>query len=628
VDQHLIPNAIASDEERATLDALIGPPESLWEGGSERSMFEGHMGRGGHELRDQRHHLLPALQAMQSRIGYISPGALNYICQRLGVPPADAWGVASFYALLTLEEHPPVVAHVCDDIACRMCGGLDLCAALERHIGPEGAPAVDGSITWHRSPCLGLCERAPAILFQQAGEQATEIAVAPIDTPDMLRILGDGPNTESAQSGGSRSVPQSTRPDATNLRLLRRVGKIDPEDLDSYRAQGGYEALRQAVSLGPDGVIRELLDSRLMGRGGAAFPTGRKWNDVAHAAVRPHILICNADESEPGTFKDRVLMEEDPFALIEAMTIGGYATGCDRGYIYIRNEYPLATSRLQNAIDDARRRGFLGENVMGGGFRFDIEIRRGAGAYICAEETALFNSIEGLRGEPRNKPPFPTQAGLFRRPTLVNNVETFVNVLDIVQYGGPAYAAIGTQGSTGTKLFCLSGQINEPGVYEVPFGTTLREMIDLAGGVPDGRPIQAVLLGGAAGSFVTPDEFDMPLTFEGTRAAGASLGSGVIMVFDDTIDMKDTLLRIAAFFRDESCGQCVPCRIGTVRQEEALRRLINGQPIGSVADDLALLNDVGQVMRDASICGLGQTAMLAVLSGIQKLRLFDDGKVV
>jgi NADH-quinone oxidoreductase subunit F len=322
-----------------------------------------------------------------------------------------------------------------------------------------------------------------------------------------------------------------------------------------------------------------------------------------------------------------VLMEEDPFGVIEAMTIGGYATGCDRGYIYIRNEYPLATARLQNAIDSAKRRGFLGENVMGEGFNFDIEIRRGAGAYICGEETALFNSIEGLRGEPRNKPPFPTQAGLFRRPTLVNNVETFANVLDIVQHGGPAYAAIGTQGSTGTKLFCLSGRVNEPGVYEVPFGATLRQLIDLAGGVPGERPIQAVLLGGAAGSFVTPDELDMPLTFEGTRAAGVSLGSGVIMVFDDTVDMKDTLLRIAAFFRDESCGQCVPCRIGTVRQEEALRRLINGKPIGSVADDLALLNDVGQVMRDASICGLGQTAMTAVLSGIQKLRLFDDGTV-
>ena len=519
-----------------------------------------------------------------------------------------------------------MVAHVCDDIACRIRGGLGLCEALEREIGPEGTPSNDGRATWRRSPCLGLCERAPAVLLQQAGEHAAEVAIAPVSAPDLLSALANGVDTLTAESGGSASAPQSTGPNAGDLRLLRRVGRVDPESLDAYRASGGYQALRRALDIGPDGVIREVMDSRLMGRGGAAFPTGRKWNDVAHAPVRPHYLICNADESEPGTFKDRVLMEEDPFALIEAMTIGGYATGCEKGYIYIRNEYPLATARLQSAIDHARRRGFLGDDVMGEGVRFDIEIRRGAGAYICGEETSLFNSIEGMRGEPRNKPPFPTQAGLFRKPTLVNNVETFVNVLEIVRDGGPAYAEIGTDGSTGTKLFCLSGNVAKPGVYEVPFGKTLRDLIDLAGGVPDGRPIQAVLLGGAAGSFVTPNELDVPLTFEGTRSIGASLGSGVIMVFDDTVDMADTLLRIAAFFRDESCGQCVPCRVGTVRQEEALQRLIGGQTLGSVEDELALLNDVGQVMRDASICGLGQTAAGAVLSGVQKLHLFQNGK--
>ncbi|HET9015885.1 MAG TPA: NADH-ubiquinone oxidoreductase-F iron-sulfur binding region domain-containing protein, partial [Thermomicrobiaceae bacterium] len=349
------------------------------------------------------------------------------------------------------------------------------------------------------------------------------------------------------------------------------------------------------------------------------------WQDVARAPVRPHYLICNADESEPGTFKDRLLMEEDPFALVEAMTIGGYATGCEQGYIYIRDEYPLAAARVQHAIESARNRGLLGDDIMGRGVRFDIEVRRGAGAYICGEETALFNSIEGLRGEPRNKPPFPTQAGLFRRPTLVNNVETFANVLDIVRDGGPAFAAIGTEGSTGTRLFCLSGRIARPGVYEVPFGVTLRALIDLAGGVPDGRPIRAVLLGGAASSFITPDELDVPLTIEGTRAIGASLGSGVVMVFDDTVDLVDTVLRIAQFFRDESCGQCVPCRVGTARQEEALRRLARRAPLGSVDDELARLTDLDLVMRDASICGLGQTASIAVRSAIQKLGLFSDG---
>ncbi|MGH9174274.1 MAG: complex I 51 kDa subunit family protein, partial [Vicinamibacterales bacterium] len=338
-------------------------------------------------------------------------------------------------------------------------------------------------------------------------------------------------------------------------------------------------------------------DSALTGRGGAAFPTGVKWDGVTKAPERPHYLVCNADESEPGTFKDRVLMESDPFGLIEAMTIAGYAAGCERGFLYIRGEYPIATARIRNAIESARRRGFLGENIMGEGHDFEIELRIGAGAYICGEETALFNSIEGYRGEPRNKPPFPTQAGLFGVPTLVNNVETLVNFQDIVLDGGAAFARIGTEGSTGPKLFCLSGAVARPGVYETTFGMTLRQLIELAGGVPDGRSIQTVLLGGAAGTFLTPDELDVPLTFEGTRAIGGSLGSGVVMVFDETADMPDILLRIAAFFRDESCGQCVPCRVGTVRQEEALARVIQGRANGSLTDELALIGEIGQVMR-------------------------------
>jgi NADH-quinone oxidoreductase subunit F len=293
------------------------------------------------------------------------------------------------------------------------------------------------------------------------------------------------------------------------------------------------------------------------------------------------------------------------------------------GYIYVRGEYPLALARMQNAIDAAKRRGFLGENIMGEGYSFNLEIRRGAGAYICGEETSLFNSLEGFRGEPRAKPPFPTQVGLFGKPTMVNNVETLMNIPRIVLEGGPAYAAIGTENSTGTKLFCLSGSIQRPGIYEYPFGVTLREVLDAAGGVPEGRTLRAVLLGGAASSFVTPDELDMELTFEGTRAAGAALGSAVIMPFDDSVDMTDIILRIAAFFRDESCGQCVPCRVGTVRQQEALHRLVEGKTIGTVEDEIRLIDEVAQVMKDASICGLGHTAPIAVQSAIQKLHLFN-----
>ena len=577
-----------------------------------------------------RHLLLPALHAVRDASGYISPGGLNYICQRLNVPPADAYGVASFYALFSLEPAPPVVAHVCDDIACRMNGALELCADLAERVGPEGVASNDGKCAWHRSPCLGMCERAPAVLVQRSGTGNVDESLAPTGIDDVLAALARdySPVPQPAALTGSPWAPQTQNPAArSDLRLLRRVGLVDPDSLDAYRASGGYEALRRAFEIGPTGVIREVQDSKLQGRGGAAFPTGRKLEDVARAPARPHYRICNADESEPGTFKDRVLMEGDPFTLIEAMTIAGYASGCELGIIYLRGEYPLALQRLQNAIGKARVRGFLGDNVMGEGYRLEIEVRRGAGAYICGEETALFNSVEGARGEPRNKPPFPTQVGLFGKPTMVNNVETLMNLPEIILNGGPAFAATGTDLSTGTKVFCVSGCVERPGVYELPFGVSLRDVLAEAGGIRGGRPLQAVLLGGVAGTFVTADDLDLELTFEGTRAAGASLGSAVVMPFDDTIDLRDTLLRIAAFFRDESCGQCVPCRVGTVRQEEALRRMINDAPLGTVDNEINLINELADVMRDASICGLGHTASLAIQSAVTKLHLFDGKRI-
>ena len=597
MDLHLIPDAIATEDERVAIDAAI----------TDRANAEG-----------RRHLLLPALHAAQARVGWVSEGALNHICATLDIPPAEAHGVASFYALFSLTPRPPRVTHVCDDIACLANGAGRLCDEMERSLGHPGVPASDGQATWLRSPCLGQCERAPAALCQAAGPHPNESTLAPATAEALIAGLADRTPSHLA----SVSAPQTVPPRAAGLRLLRRIGIVNPESLDDYRAHGGYVALRRALALGPERVIREATDSNLLGRGGAAFPTGRKWEAVARAPVRPHYLVCNADESEPGTFKDRVLMEEDPFALVEAMTICGYATGCEQGFVYIRGEYPLAMTRVAGAIDQARDRGLLGNNVCGAGVRFDIEIRRGAGAYICGEETALFNSLEGRRGEPRNKPPFPVQVGLFGKPTVVNNVETLVNILDIIVHGGPEFATSGTSGSTGTKLFCVSGCARTPGLYEVPFGVTLRDLIEIAGGMRDSRPLQAVLLGGAAGMFMSPDEIDLPLTFEGTRAAGTTLGSGVVMLFDDTVDLRQVVLRIAAFFRDESCGQCVPCRVGTVRQEEALHRIAAGQPIGTIAAEHALIDDVAQVMRDASICGLGHTASSAVQSALRKFRLF------
>jgi NADH-quinone oxidoreductase subunit F len=587
--------------EIAAVDGVLGPPESLWEGGT-RTRADDHFARGGSELRSKRDLLLPVLHGLQDEVGWISRGGLDYACRRLNVPPAEAYGVASFYDRFALAEQPALIVTVCDDIACMCAGADDLCRELETEFGPAGT-ARGGSL-WRRSPCLGLCDMGPAALVERSGLDHEEMQIAPI-TVDKARAVFTG----RAWPGPARGSPTPRRP----TRMLQRIqGRVDPESINDYRRVGGFEALKRAREMGAAAVIREVTEARLLGRGGAAFPTGRKWESVTKASARPHYLVCNADESEPGTFKDRVLMESDPFAVVEGMAIAGLATGSEKGYIYIRAEYPLARTRIENSIAQARAEGLLD---------FDVEVRRGAGAYICGEETALFNSIEGKRGEPRNKPPFPVDVGLFGKPTLVNNVETLLNVIEIVLRGGTEFASRGTPDSTGTRLFCVSGHVKQPGLYELPMGTSLRELVfHDAGGLQEGRTLQAVLLGGAAGSFLTPAQIDVPLSFEGTRAIGATLGSGAVIVFDDTTDMKPILMRIARFFRDESCGQCVPCRVGTKRQEEILERMLNERN-GDRQGDVMLLNDIAQAMRDASICGLGQTAANAIASGLIQLKV-------
>lgn len=614
--------------ERSAVDAVLGAPTSSWDGGERGSARDAHTATvGGRATREQRHLLLPALQALQARVGFVTEGGLDYVCERLGVPPAEAWGVVTFYAMLATSPRPRRVVHVCDDIACRAKGAARLCAALEKKAGPpithepggNHVPLDSEKPAWMHSPCLGLCDVAPAALMVEAGEQAVERSIGNVTARTLTALVaGKNPPADGAEK------PHTGKSAKIVGGLLQRVGKVDPTNLAAYRAAGGYAALTKAIMLGPEGVIREVTASKLVGRGGAAFPTGRKWEAVRTQPAQPHYIVCNADESEPGTFKDRVLLTEDPFAIVEAMTIGAFATGADHGFLYIRAEYPLAYERMHGAIEQARAAGLLGENILDRGFRFDIEIRRGAGAYICGEETALFESIEGKRGEPRNKPPFPVSHGLFGKPTAANNVETFANIPAILLGGGEAFAAVGTAQSTGTRLFCLSGSVKKPGIYEIPFGATLRELIDLAGGVLPRRTLKAVLLGGAAGGFVRADELDLMLTHEDTRASGTTLGSGVVMLFDETADLRDAVLRIAAFFRDESCGQCVPCRVGTVRQEEALHRIASGRTRGGVKGELALLEELGDAMKDGSICGLGQTAYSAVESAIKRLGLYAE----
>ena len=601
---------VPTDDEREAIDEVLGPAAASEADGAPR------VSRQNRGTPERRSLLLPALHALQTRAGWISPGGLNHVARRLGVPPAEVFGVATFYALFSVEERPRTVVHVCDDVVCRVNGATEVAVSCRESIGP--AREENEGLMWLKSPCLGLCERAPAVLVQKAGKYRPNEALAPA-TPDWIRAsVGDQKlQVEPAPVVG----PPSGR------RLLARVGVVDPTSLDGYRALGGFVALRRAIEIGPALTIREIKEAKLLGRGGAAFPTGVKWEAVAQQPARPHYVVCNADESEPGTFKDRVLMEGDPFSLVEAMAIAGFAMAAERGFIYLRGEYPLAKARLENAIAKARARGYLGDNVMGGGFKFDLELRCGAGAYICGEETALFNSLEGKRGEPRSKPPFPVTYGLFGKPTGINNVETLVNVNVILGMGAAAYAALGTPGSTGTRLFCVSGHVERPGTYEVECGTPLSKLLDLAGGLRRGRKIKAILLGGAAGGFIGPNELDLPLSFEAARERGVTLGSGVVAVFDQSVDLVDTLLRIAQFFRDESCGQCVPCRVGTVRQEEALHRIALKRTRGTVKDEIALLEEISTVMKDASICGLGQTAASVVQSAVTRLKLFEGDAV-
>ena len=542
--------------------------------------------------------LLPVLHALRDEVGYISEGAVQEISEQLEVPRADIYGVASFYALLPTEPQPASTVHVCVDMACRFAGGKQFLEEVRSEVDA-------GEVAAHESPCLGQCENAPAVYIEKTGESRASLCNA--TSRSAIEFLG-ADSSQARERDASNSTLRAYS--IGEPRLLRRIINATPPTLEGY---GDFLALKAALENGREWVLENIEASQLRGRGGAAFPAAVKWRAVAEAQENVRYVVANADESEPGTFKDRLLMENDPFALIEAMAIAGFATEAQKGYIYVRDEYPLACARIEQACREAQTAGLLGEDPAGGDFSFHIELRRGAGAYICGEETALFNSIEGYRGEPRNKPPFPTESGLFGKPTLVNNVETFANIPLILNEGAQAFAQIGTEQSRGTRLFCVSGGCEHPGTYEAPLGTPLSDLLEAAGAADNPR----VLLGGAAGAFASQDQQDIPLSFEHTTAASLTLGSGAVIVIDSKADMGDLLGRITDFFADESCGQCVPCRVGTVRQQESVARLRTNGHNASELDlpsELALLDDLDAVMTDASICGLGQTAASAIRS--------------
>jgi NADH-quinone oxidoreductase subunit F len=526
--------------------------------------------------------LLPALHAAQKLSGYISEEAASLIAKSLHVPLAEVHGVIEFYALFYNRPVGQKIIRICTDPACALRGAEERLAELCREHGLEaGQTTPDGTLTIEASPCLGLCEHAPAVWTMDEGRW----------------IVGDG--QESLD-----------RPRSIVYGQQRWITANCGNGTTSLAKYGEYAALQKARQMSPEEVIAEIKASGLVGRGGAAFPTGVKWEGAARASGQPKYVVCNADESEPGTFKDRILLLDDPHRVIEGMCIAAYAIGASKGYIYLRGEYPYILPVLEKALAEARAAGHLNK-------QFDIEVRLGAGAYICGEETALFESIEGKRGFPRIKPPFPTTHGLFGKPTVINNVETLCNVPLIISQGAVTYRQIGTEKSPGPKLFCVSGDVARPGLYEVPFGITLRQLLEMAGGVvQEGHPagLKAVLFGGAAGAFATAEHLDVKLTFEDLRAAGLPLGSGVVMVFHEGRDLRDVLMRLGHFFAHESCGKCYPCQMGTQRQKEILERLVEGRMLPG---DLERLQDVGWTMTDASLCGLGQTAASAVLSAIK-----------
>jgi len=534
--------------------------------------------------------LLPALHAAQKIYGWLPQEVSAEVAKALRLPLADVHGVIEFYSLFYNEPVGRKIIRVCTDPACGLKGADGLLERLCRHHGIEpGGTTPDLTLTIEPSPCLGLCERAPAVWTMDDGQST----------------ISDGVN-------------ESPRPPSAVYGLIRELTANCGNGTTTLEKYGGYAAYQKALTMTPDEVIAETdKASGLVGRGGAAFPTGIKWGGAAKIQSDQKYIVCNADESEPGTFKDRVLLLDDPHRVIEGMCIAAYAIGADKGYIYIRGEYPYIVPVLENALDEARAAGYLGKH-------FDIEIRVGAGAYICGEETALFESLEGKRGFPRVKPPFPTTSGLFGKPTVINNVETLCNLPLIISKGSAEYRKLGTEMSPGPKLFCVSGDVEKPGLYEVPFGVTLRELLNLSGGVANGKKLKAVLFGGAAGAFATPEHLDVKLTFEDLRAAGLPLGSGVVMVFDETRDLRDVLKRLGKFFAHESCGKCYPCQIGTQRQSEILDRLAAGD---FREGDSARLQDVGWTMTDASLCGLGQTAASAALSAMKAFpEIFVEGQ--
>jgi NADH-quinone oxidoreductase subunit F len=536
----------------------------------------------------QEHGLVEVLITAQEAYGCVSEELMAHVANRLQIPLSRVYGVATFYDMFTLGRAGETECMICTGPVCTITGGKDVVAKAYEIAGVAGPDQQydDGRYRIKEVSCLGLCDQAPAALVNKHAQ----VAVGLSDVPAMLQGLAAAPRCRVC------GEPQV---------LTETINKIGPTDLDGHRAEGAFLALEKTLTeMSPSDVIAEVKESRLTGRGGAGFPTGLKWELAQRAVNTKKYVVCNFDESEPGTFKDRVLMEGNPFRVIEGLIISAYATGARSGYIFTRGEYPLATDILDEALDELYAEGLLGENILGADYDFDVEVRHNAGAYICGEETALFEAIEGKRGHPRSKPPYPTQAGLFGKPTSINNVETLAVVPSLILHGGEWFRQWGTDESAGLKLFCLSGHVKNPGVVEAPFGLSIRELVERFGGGFDEEP-QAVLIGGAAGGFLRGDQLDTRLTHEDLRPLDIPIGSGAITVFNHSVDLWQVLEGLAHFFVHETCGHCAPCRLGTKQIHHLLQKINVGD---GRAGDVQKIVKLGRTIRQSCACGLGMTA--------------------
>ena len=505
---------------------------------------------------------------------------------------------------------------VCSGTACLSSGSEAVKRALLEAISAHG---IADEVRIVETGCMGPCELGPVMLVYPEGTFYVKVKPEDVEEIVVEHFLKGRPVRRLLWAQGAPAPKEPPFFARQKKVVLSNCGAIDPEEIEEYIAAGGYEALGKALTeMSPDEVIEEIKRSGLRGRGGAGFPTGVKWEAVRRAPGQEKYVICNADEGEPGTFKDRLILEGDPHKLIEGMIIAGYAVGARKGYVYIRGEYQLSIARMQKAISQAREYGLLGDDILGSGFSFDLEVRPGAGAYVCGEETSLIESLEGKRGWPRIRPPYPVTCGLWGKPTVVNNVETLANVPEILRQGADWYRTLGTPTCPGTKVYTLLGHVRYPGLVEVEMGTPLRTLVyELGGGVPEGRTLKAVLVGGAAGAFLSPQDLDVRMDFDSLREMAAALGSGAVLVMDESACIVDMLASVLRFFRHESCGQCTPCRAGTdalVRLIEAVRR---GEGDGRT---LGLMTEIVETMRLASLCPLGQSVALPVTTALTHFR--------